>query len=110
MHRDPARFYESNGGAGPRGTPTLRDGRVYSFGATGILNVLDAGDGAVLWSRNVASDADKRFRAGASQARRWWSDDVVIVAAAGKLVGYDLATGEPRWFGPRAAVATARPI
>jgi hypothetical protein len=26
--------------------------------------------------------------------------DVVIVAAAGKLVGYDRATGKPRWFGP----------
>jgi len=27
-------------------------------------------------------------------------DDVVIVAIAGTLVAYDIATGEPRWFGP----------
>src|SRR6266446_1380585 len=27
-------------------------------------------------------------------------DDEVIVAAAGELVAYDLANGEPRWFGP----------
>jgi outer membrane protein assembly factor BamB len=100
MHADAARFYESNGGPGPRGTPTLHDGRVYAFGATGILNVLDAGDGALVWSRDVASDSEKKVPGWGFTSSPLVVDDMVIVAASGKLVAYDLATGEQRWFGP----------
>ena len=99
-HRDPTRFWESNGGAGPRATPTLHDGHVYTFGATGIVNALDAGDGTVLWSRNAASDTGVKVPAWGFASSPLVVDDIVIVAAAGKLVAYDLGTGTPRWLGP----------
>ncbi len=99
-HRDVARFWESNAGAGPRATPTLHDGHVYTFGATGVVNALDAGTGAVLWSRNAASDAGKKVPGWGFASSPLVFGDIVIVAASGKLVAYDLATGAPRWSGP----------
>jgi outer membrane protein assembly factor BamB len=99
-HRDPVRFWESNGGAGPRGTPTVSDGRVYAFGATGILNALDAATGAPVWSRNVAADSSTKVPMWGFSSSPVVVDDVVAVAASGKLVGYDVATGKLRWIGP----------
>lgn len=99
-HRDAVRFYESNGGPGPRGTPTLLDGRVYAFGATGVLNVLDAGTGAVIWSRNVATDGKVELPTWGFSSSPLVVNDLVIVAAAGKIAAYDIATGQPRWSGP----------
>ncbi len=101
IHRDAARFWESNGGAGPRGTPTVSRGRVYAMGATGILNALDAGSGALVWLRNVESDTDTPVPMWGFAGSPLVVDDVVVVAASGTLAAYDLATGASRWDGPR---------
>ena len=100
-HSDPARFYESNGGPGPRGTPTLHDGRAYAFGATGILNALDARTGKKLWSHNVATDVNRRVPDWGFSSSPLVVNDLVIVAASGTMAAYDLETGERRWIGPR---------
>ena len=97
MHRDAVRFWESNGGAGPRATPTVHNGRVYSLGATGIVNALDAHSGAVAWSRNAAADTGAPLPGWGFAGSPVVVGDLVIAAASGRLVGYDIATGQPRW-------------
>jgi outer membrane protein assembly factor BamB len=99
-HRDPVRFWESNGGAGPRATPTISNGRVYAFGATGILNALDAKTGALVWSRNVAAETHTETPGWGFTSSPVVADDVVIVAVDATVVGYDVASGKQRWVGP----------
>ncbi len=99
-HHDPVRFWESNAGPGPRGTPTIHNGRVYTLGATGIANALDAATGAVVWTRNASADTGRKVPEWGFSSSPLVVDDLVIMAAAGKLVAYNIATGEPRWFGP----------
>jgi outer membrane protein assembly factor BamB len=98
-HRDNVRFYESNAGPGPRATPTVHDGRIYTMGATGIVNALDAASGAVVWSRNAATDTGKTVPDWGFTSSPAAVGDLVIVAAAGQLAAYDTATGKPRWVG-----------
>ena len=101
MHRDANRFYESNGGAGPRATPTLSGTRVFSFGATGVLNALDAATGVRAWSRNVATDVTRATPGWGFTSSPIVVGDMVIVAASGTLAAYETATGSPRWIGPK---------
>jgi outer membrane protein assembly factor BamB len=100
-HRDAARFWESNAGAGPRATPTLAHGRVYTLGGTGILNALDARDGAVVWSRQAATDTGAEVPIWGFAGSPLVVGDTVIVATSGRLAAYDAASGQPRWFGPK---------
>ncbi len=97
QHRNAARFWEAAGGAGPRATPALSNGRVYTLGATGIVNALDARDGSLVWTRNAASDTGAKIPQWGFAGSPLVVDDEVVIAASGRLAAYDAATGKLRW-------------
>jgi len=114
LHAYTARFWEALGGAGPRATPTYHDGRLYTLGATGVLNCLDAATGEPVWTRNIAEDTGAPVPDWGFASSPLVVDDLVIVHAAGApegraVVAYELATGEPRWFGQAEGASYSSP-
>ena len=99
-HSDRARFAEAMGGAGPRATPTFAGGKLYTLGASGILNCLNPLTGKVIWMRNIGTDAaaPTPMWGFASSPLVFGGLVTVITGGAGKSVmAYDAATGAPAW-------------
>jgi len=114
LHANRARFWESMGGVGPRATPTYHDGRLFTLGATGVLNCLDVATGEPVWTRNIADDTGAKVPDWGFASSPLVVDDRVIVHAAGApdgraVVAYDLFSGEPLWFGEAGGASYSSP-
>ena len=99
-HADRLRFEESNAGPGPRATPTWHAGVLYTLGATGRLNALDAASGAPRWSRDAAQDTGEAVPEWAFAGSPLVVGELVVVALSGRLAAYSRASGELAWLGP----------
>jgi outer membrane protein assembly factor BamB len=93
----PAQGYE-----GPRSTPAVADGRVFTFGISGILSCLDARTGKVHWRK----DFTRQYPHGTAPG--WGTSASPLVAAGlciihvggpdiGALTAFDAATGDVKW-------------
>jgi outer membrane protein assembly factor BamB len=101
VHEDKTRFSEALGGDGPRATPTFADGVLYTLGANGALNALDAATGAVKWSRNIVTDVGAPIpQWGFTSSPLVVAGRVVVFAGGEKeesLLAYDAPDGTPVW-------------
>ena len=88
-------------GVGPRATPTIVEDRVYTLGATGILNCLDLATGERVWSEDILYDNDAEIASWGISGSPLVLDDLVVVSAGGgagkSLVAYHKDTGERIW-------------
>ena len=83
---------------GPRGTPAVANGKIVTFGASGILSCLDAATGKLLWRKDNPTNAFPAFFTGASPLI---TDGMCIIHIGkkdgGQVVAYDLNTGAEKW-------------
>lgn len=114
----PALFSEKLGGDGPRATPTIASGKLYSLGATGVLNCLDPLTGTLHWSANILElDAVKNLEWGMSGSPLV-IDGVVIVnpgnqkgnSTSRALLGLDANDGKLRWAASDGIAGYASPM
>jgi len=100
-HRRPTRFTQWQAGEGPHSTPTIDRGRVFAYGATGVLDCLDAITGAKVWSRDVLGENQlKNLEWGISASPLVFENLVVVTGGQGDgptVLAYDRVTGELRW-------------
>ncbi len=101
-------------GEGPKSTPVLADGRLYTFGISGILTCWDAATGTVKWRE----DFSKVYKATSPLYGTAMSpvvDHGLAIAHVGghddgALTAFDGGTGEVRWRWTGDGPAYASPI
>jgi outer membrane protein assembly factor BamB len=102
-HANKARYDTVVAGEGPRATPTIAGGRVFTMGATGWLSALDLATGAPVWGRNVIEEHGGHNPQWGKSCSPLVVGPLVVVSAGGpaghSLVAYDAETGRPAWQG-----------
>lgn len=92
--------YEVSYPAGPRTTPVVRDGKVYTLGAMGDVLGLDAESGKVLWSHDFKKDLGAETPMWGFSAHPLLVGRKLICLARGNgstVVAYDKDTGQELW-------------
>jgi outer membrane protein assembly factor BamB len=97
----PTKYSDALGkGDGPRSTPLIAGGKVYTLGAEGMLHCLDLKDGKKVWEKALARDYELRqsyFGVGSSPLLE---GDLLLVnvgARGAGIVAFDRATGKEVW-------------
>jgi outer membrane protein assembly factor BamB len=92
--------YEISYPCGPRCTPVVKDGKVYTLGAMGNLNCLDIDKGTVIWSKDFKKDYQAPTPTWGFAANPLLDGDKLICLVGGpgsEVVAFDKNTGKEVW-------------
>ncbi len=116
------------GGVGPRSTPTIDSGTVFTTGGTGWLHAIDGATGKVAWKKNVLADLgidplahDEGIPWGRAGSPLVTGSLVIVPGGSPRrepgpgdpravsLVAYDRASGDRRWTAGSEQISYATP-
>ena len=100
-------------GKGPRATPAVADGKLYTFGITGILSCYDIKSGKLRWRKETSSQFNNAIPDYGVASSPVVDRGLVIVNAGGNsgaLMAYNAETGEEKWSCTADSASYASPI
>jgi outer membrane protein assembly factor BamB len=117
------RFSKSLAGVGPRATPTVAGSRVYTMGANGVFNSINAHDGRVVWQHAIVLEAGVKHLQWGMSGSPLVYDNLVVVNPGGPrskiagpetsgraLLAYDRITGKEVWASGDCQAGYASPV
>ena len=101
-------------GEGPKATPAVADGRVFTFGISGVLTALDAASGRVAWRKTFEKQHGASFPLyGVAQSPVVDAGKVIVHVGGpgdGALTAFDAASGAVVWAWKGDGPAYASPL
>jgi outer membrane protein assembly factor BamB len=95
--------------SGPRSSPSVSDGKVVTFGVTGILTCWNAADGKQLWQKKDATTWPRFYTASSPLL----VDGLCVAQVGGQndggVTAYDLKSGDEKWSWKGAGPGYASP-
>ena len=100
-------------GVGPQATPAVVDGRVYTYGITGLLGCFDAADGKQLWRIDALKELKAKNLFFGAACSPLVNGDKVYVAVGGKgasAAAFKTDKGDLAWKSLDAPASYSSPI
>ena len=96
------RLQDPLGGPGPRATPTIANGRLFTFGSIGHLLCLNPKTGDVVWQKNLPDEDGVKVPMWGFCSSPLVVGSTVVVNTGGAVgtLAFDTETGEQKWAAP----------
>jgi outer membrane protein assembly factor BamB len=92
---------EKEHGRGPKATPVLDGGRLYTVGVTGVISAYDAAGGQLLWRKEPKGGLREGYPLFGMAVSPLVAAGLLVAPVGGsrqmKLTAFDARTGEVRW-------------